>query len=130
MAVDAVGLHYDTFRRWRNAGESAKSGAKREFYLATERAISESRKTLEKVIYNAATTVKIQKETRVEESEKGKKTTIIEKEVLPDASYALEILRRWFPEDWEAKGKMEISTKGGKPLPIAIISDEIDLDKL
>lgn len=53
-AVEAAGISKTTYYRWLEEGEGAKSGRKRDFWEAVERARGASEVTLVEIIHNAA----------------------------------------------------------------------------
>ena len=120
-----------TFRSWKAIGEKAKSGIQYDFLMALKEAESTAKIMHVQNLNQLAVGGKQYTETKVVDKPDGStEITTITKTLLPDASTSKWILGRRWPEEWGSKKAVEISTEGGKPLPIQILHDDVDTDDL
>lgn len=96
-----LGVHPATLRNWIVAGEKAKSGIKRELFLAIEQAKSELYEDYSDVVRDAilhgseTTTVKIRTD-----AEGNRYTEEVTKRTGPNAGLAMKVLALMQPEQW------------------------------
>ena len=104
-----LGVHPGTLRSWIAAGEEAKSGTKRELFLAIEQTKSELYEDYSTVVRNAilhgseTTTTKIRTD-----AEGNTYREEVTKQTGPDAGLAMKVLALMQPEQWASVQHIKI----------------------
>lgn len=131
VAAQLAGISERSFHRWKARGQKEKSGRYWQFWQEVSDAIAKSEAIHVQNVLKAATQSKFLTETtHIERSDGTEETRTVRKEILPDWGASKWMLSKRFPERWGTKKAIELSTEDGKPLPIQIISEDVDLDDL